>query len=299
MNKQVWDDIRYVLAVARCGSLNAAASALGVTHATVMRRVAAFEAAHGRALFDKDKSGYRLLDEARPILEEAASVEDAVLKLGRAISGMDTAPTGRVRIASTDSLCLNILPAAIMALEQRFPKIELTLLSGNSHHDLTRLSADIVVRPTVQLGDDLVGEVVGHLEFATYATTPDATRWLGLRGSLRRSKPARWMAENLPPEAGRTGADSFLALTRLAALGHGKALLPTFLGDPEPALVRIPSEAPDMAVPIWVAMLEDLAETPRFLLVRKALAAHLKAALPSTLAQSTKEKPGRRARITT
>ena len=41
MNNQNWDDIRYALAVSRHGSLNAAATALGVTHATVLRRVAA------------------------------------------------------------------------------------------------------------------------------------------------------------------------------------------------------------------------------------------------------------------
>ena len=46
-----WDDIRFVLAVAETGSLNAAAQLLGVTHATVLRRVAAFEARHGKTIF--------------------------------------------------------------------------------------------------------------------------------------------------------------------------------------------------------------------------------------------------------
>ena len=56
-----WDDIRFVLAVADTGSLNAAASRLGVTHATVLRRVAAFEQRHGRAIFEHAQSGYKLL----------------------------------------------------------------------------------------------------------------------------------------------------------------------------------------------------------------------------------------------
>lgn len=40
-----WDDLRFVLAVADQGSVSAAARDIGVTHATVLRRVAAFETA--------------------------------------------------------------------------------------------------------------------------------------------------------------------------------------------------------------------------------------------------------------
>jgi DNA-binding transcriptional LysR family regulator len=38
-----WDDIRYFLAVARGGSVRAAALGLGVNHATVLRRIAQLE----------------------------------------------------------------------------------------------------------------------------------------------------------------------------------------------------------------------------------------------------------------
>ena len=43
MHKLNWDDLRYVLAVADTGSVNAAAKVLGVNHATVLRRIASFE----------------------------------------------------------------------------------------------------------------------------------------------------------------------------------------------------------------------------------------------------------------
>ena len=38
-----WDDVRYFLAVARGGSVRAAAERLGVNHATVLRRIAQLE----------------------------------------------------------------------------------------------------------------------------------------------------------------------------------------------------------------------------------------------------------------
>ena len=48
-----WDDLRYVLAVYRNGSVTKAARELNVNHATVIRRVAAFEDATGLQLFEK------------------------------------------------------------------------------------------------------------------------------------------------------------------------------------------------------------------------------------------------------
>ncbi len=47
-----WYDVRYVLAVARVGSVRAAAERLGVNHATVFRRVARLEERLGARLFD-------------------------------------------------------------------------------------------------------------------------------------------------------------------------------------------------------------------------------------------------------
>ena len=52
-----WDDLRFLLAVARHGSLSAAARVLGVNHSTVLRRVTALEPAMGARLCDKMPGG--------------------------------------------------------------------------------------------------------------------------------------------------------------------------------------------------------------------------------------------------
>ena len=48
-----WEDIRHFVALAREGTLSAAARTLGVDHATVARRVAALEASTGLKLVDR------------------------------------------------------------------------------------------------------------------------------------------------------------------------------------------------------------------------------------------------------
>jgi DNA-binding transcriptional LysR family regulator len=47
-----WDDLRYFLAFARAGSMQAAAKALGVNQSTVQRRVAELESRVGQRLVE-------------------------------------------------------------------------------------------------------------------------------------------------------------------------------------------------------------------------------------------------------
>ena len=64
-----WDDVRYFLAVARGGSVRAAAERLGVNHATVLRRIAQLEQRLGVLLFEKLPSGYRLTAAGEEVVE--------------------------------------------------------------------------------------------------------------------------------------------------------------------------------------------------------------------------------------
>ena len=66
-----WDDVRYFLAVARGGSVRAAAERLGVNHSTVLRRVALLEERLGAHMFEKLPSGYRLTAAGEEVLELA------------------------------------------------------------------------------------------------------------------------------------------------------------------------------------------------------------------------------------
>jgi DNA-binding transcriptional LysR family regulator len=279
MNKDNWDDIRYVLAVDRYGSLNAAAEALGVTHATVLRRVTAFEQRNDCAIFLKSPSGYSALPEARAILSAMENVEDAVLSVERAIVGANRSPVGHVRITSTDSLCQMVLPQILNEISKEYPGLELTLLSSNSHRDLSRLTADIAVRPSIKLEDGLVGGRSSTLSFGVYDDGSTNRKWMRLDGALSRSLPAKWLAENVNVEQTTNGADSFLVLQQMAASGVGKTFLPEFIGDADSRLHRSPGVNPQIEVPLWVATLEEIAQTPRFAVVQRALIERIAKAL--------------------
>lgn len=276
MNKSNWDDIKFVLAVADEGSLNASARRLGVTHATVLRRVAAFEQRCGRPVFRKSLSGYSVLPEAEAILTAARNVEDAVLSVDRAVLGSDSTLSGKVRVASTDSICQTLLPPILNSVRETYPELSICLLSANTYHDLSRLAADVAIRPTRQLEEGLNGVIAGELRFAVYSAGPQPRSWIGLEGGLAKSAPAKWMSENVAQEAVIYEADSFLVAQEMAAAGLGKVFLPDFIGGPDPRLHRTDDGTGSLSVPVWCVIQDEVCSNVRIQLVRNLIVEELR-----------------------
>ena len=271
MHSANWDNLRFVLAVADKGSLSGAAKALGVNHATVLRRVAAFEEEHGGAVFDRSAAGYRVLPDRARVIEAARDVASAMGSVERLMHGARAPVRGVVRISSTDSLCQTVLPGFVAGMHEMSPGLRLEFSSSNAHLDFARLQADIAVRPAVRLPDELTGQIAARMTFRAYAV-PGASGWLGLSGPLMRSSPAVWIADNVGPEAITGAADSFMVLREMALAGVGVAYLPGYLGQ---GLEPRPDLAPEIQVPVWVASYTELADVPRIRVVREQLVAYV------------------------
>ncbi len=290
--RQNWDDLRYILAVAETGSVSAAARRLGVNHATVLRRIAAFEDESGAELFDKTRRGYTVAPDRARVIEAAREVEAAVESLDRMVAGLQAPLSGKIRVTSTDSLSLFVLPGAIGRVCASAPGLDVSVIASNDRTDMARVQAEIAVRPSMKLPDDLVGVAVAGLRFAPYARRLPAggvdpgmshsgrDRWLVLTGILERAAPGVWLGARR--DAGQCkmsgmGADSFLVLAAMAVAGAGIALLPCIVGDADPSLERLFDPDPPIEVPVWVATHADLAEVPRIARFRASLAAEIAA----------------------
>ncbi len=279
--RENWDDLRYVLAVAEEGSVSAAARRLGVNHATVLRRVVAYEAAAGVTLFDKTARGYAVTGAQKRVIEAAREVDRAVQAVGRMLQGVRSPLTGEVRVTSTDTFCQFVLPPIVARLRADAPDLTVELLCSNRHLDLARTHADITVRPAERLPEDLVGDAVARLGFGAFrAKGSDATRWLGIAGPLERSRVGQWLRGVLGTAQPPAAADSFPVLREIAAAGQGIAVLPDLLGAEDERLERVDGVLPDLAVDIWVASHADLADVPRIAQTRRALAAALRSIAP-------------------
>ncbi|BDG01439.1 LysR family transcriptional regulator [Anaeromyxobacter oryzae] len=253
-----WEDVRHFVALARGGTLSAAARALRVHHATIARRVAGLEAALGRALFDRAAGRYGLTAAGQAVLERAVEMERAAATLAERAAGAGS--SGLVRLTSTRALLDGFLLPRLAPLVARHPELELELLGESRPLSLARHEVDLALRMGAPRRGELVGRRVATMAYAFYAApvvvaameTGTPPRRIGFDEASGWFPEAAWLAERWPEDRPAYRASSFLSQQLAARAGLGLALLPRFMGDPDPALVRVLQEPLPAARPIWL-----------------------------------------------
>ena len=207
-----WDDLRFVLAVARSGNLRAAAAALGVNHSTMFRRLNAAEAALGAKLFERLAAGYRPTEAGLRLIEAAERIEAETLALDRELTGRDTRLTGTLRVTASETLAFGMLTSEIARFRERHPGIVVEVLVDNRVLDLSRRETDIALRATRPSQGDLFGRKLADVRWCFYGA-PGADGLLKTRRDLARhaiirwaeatqpTKAAAWLAKHLPDAA--------------------------------------------------------------------------------------------------
>jgi DNA-binding transcriptional LysR family regulator len=101
-----WNDLKFFLAVARTGSLTAAAQWLEASPSTVSRHIDTLEQRLGVTLFLRNQTGYVLSDQGQDMLEPVTAIEESMLSVARRSDGADpkSALRGTVRLATSDGL---------------------------------------------------------------------------------------------------------------------------------------------------------------------------------------------------
>src|SRR5690606_22081922 len=141
-----WDDVRYFLAVARGGSVRAAAKRLGVNHTTVLRRVAQLEERLGAHMFEKLPSGYRLTAAGEEVLELAVQMEASSHLLETRVFGRDQSARGLLRVTLPPFLTTHLLMPDFADFARLHPDIEMEILSSGDVANLTNREADVAIR---------------------------------------------------------------------------------------------------------------------------------------------------------
>jgi DNA-binding transcriptional LysR family regulator len=269
-----WDDLRYILAVAGAGSLAGAARNLGVNHTTVLRRVGAFEARLGLRLFERMPTGYVLTVGGEELVAAARQIDDTVTSLERKLAGQDLRLSGAIRVTSTDTLMVSILPEILAQFRAAHPGIGIEVALSNVMLNLTRREADIAIRPAKDPPETLVGRRIAKIAFAIYGSSQYLSRrrktddlaghqWVGPDDSLADTSVARWMRSELPESEIVLRADSLLAMREAARAGLGLAALPCYLGDTSPGLMCVHRPIAAMQTTLWILTHEDLRRTAR------------------------------------
>jgi DNA-binding transcriptional LysR family regulator len=289
-----WDDVRYFLAVARGGSVRAAAEGLGVYHSTVLRRIAQLEDRLGAQMFEKRPSGYRLTAAGEEVLELAQQMEASSHQLETRVFGRDQGVRGLLRVTLPPPLATHLLMPDFADFARLHPDIEMDILSSGELANLTNREADVAIRvvydrKTLPLnlhgvkGAELFGGVyISRDRLAAWrAGTPDPSRW-----------PLRWIvisSHGVPDWAGegevRTMGAPFRttdAEAQIVAVQHGLGIttLPCFVGDADPLLVRVPGTDLHLYGTLWLLTQGEARKTKRVRLFTEFISRRLAAYAP-------------------
>jgi DNA-binding transcriptional LysR family regulator len=295
-----WDHYRSFLAVARRGSLSAAARELELTQPTLGRHIAALEESLGTDLFTRSQSGLHPTPAALELMPHAEAMAASAEAMQRAASAEAKDARGAVRLTASEMVGVQILPPMLTAFRTAHPQIEIELMLSNLTQDLLRREADIAVRMTEPTQKALISRKLGKIAVGLYAHrdylarhgTPKAIDDLahhaviGFDADSSAFRSVRgMMAVSREMFAFRTDNDhAQLAMLRA---GFGIAGCQAGIAARDRNLVPVLPEKIALAIDVWLVMHEDLRNTRRV----RLLYDHLARALGAYLTHQGRKKP--------
>lgn len=274
-----WEDLKHFAALAREGSLSAAARAIGVDHATVARRIAALETATGLKLVDRRARAYVLTDEGRRLAAIAARMEESAFAAERAVQASSLRIRGSVSISAPPSFANATIAPRLIDLKRRHPGILITLIGEKRSASLQRREADLALRLSRPTEPGLVARKIGSMGFGLYGAPdylktvpPHAWAFIAYDSSMNDSPQQKWLLS--------LAGDNEIALRTsdldnqviAARSGLGVAVLPRFLGEVSAGLECRQIAPPSVAREIWLVVHRDLRRAPVIRAVMEFLA---------------------------
>ena len=267
MNSMNWDDMKYFLAVCRAGSIRAAAKLLDVNHATVSRRINSFEAALNLRLFERTAKGYERTAAGEEIFLEASHLEERLSAVERKVVAKDRTLRGEIRITAADVIAQCLLMDDLAAFANAYPEIHIEVIDSARNFNLTNREADVAIRICNEPPEHLIGRKLADVHRACYLSRQFSEQvdnaawlakqnWIGWSDKMRR--PKGLIAKEYPRFASKHSIVSAVLQAQACRQGMGVAVLPCFIGDPDPNLIRIPPYTTEHKFDMWILSHPDL-----------------------------------------
>lgn len=267
-----WSDVRIFLAIARSGTLGAAARALHLSHPTVGRRLRALEQATGHTLFQRTADGFVLTEEGSAILPLAEQMEEGALAMERRLAGQEQNLQGTLRISSADWFGAYVLPPIIADYAKAYPHVDIEVLTGTRLFSLAQREADIAFRIVPFDSPDVVQRRLTRLAYGAYvaAGSPEPVygdgagfRLITHDTSTGQFPDIAWLTESFPNARPVLRSNNRNVQGRMCGQGVGICVLPQVVGNQMPALRRLGLPAEPPGRDIWMGYHRDIRRLQR------------------------------------
>jgi DNA-binding transcriptional LysR family regulator len=225
-------------------------------------------------LFERLTSGYVITQAGEELSNELRGVNDQIEAAQRQLSGRDLALSGVIRVTSTDTLVTGLLMPVLAEFRALHSAIQVQVVVNNSFLNLTRREADVAIRPSNRVPDNLVGRRVGRVRTAPYAASAYLRKnsrkkkleeydWVAPDEGLSHLSQAKWVREHVPEERIAIRLDSLVGMVEAVRNGMGVGLLLCLLAADEEDLLPLAEPIDDLDTDLWILLHPDVRQTAR------------------------------------
>ena len=273
-----WDDLRHFLAIAREGSIGAAAKSLRVNQSTTQRRLQALEQALGCALVERHAAGYQLTPHGKILVASVSDVEAAVDAVQRRVASFDNKDVGPIRVTCLTSMGQRLIGSGLLdAFHARHPGVIVELLMEQRVLDLSKGEADIAIRGGSPGGGALVARKIAEPPWGIYASRAFVERYgrpaeprdierfpvVELIDEFEHLPAVRWMRSYAPRAKIAVRCANIPGVHLAVRAGAGLAPLPAIYAADDADLVSVFGIIPELAYPIFLVAHKDIRRRPR------------------------------------
>lgn len=274
-----WDKLRIFHAVADAGSLTHAGDTLHLSQSAVSRQIRALEESLNTTLFHRHARGL-ILTEQGELLFDATSAMTRRLDTAEArIRDSEEEVFGELRVTTTTGFGSLWLAPRLPKLYEKYPDLSIDLMLEERVLDLPMREADVAIRMKEPSQADLVRRKIMSVKMCLYASpayvdakgAPDALENLKNHGlicqrvnSTQVSAASQLVQELLTYDVPlMLTVNNYFGVLQAVLAGLGIGVLPNYVTEDFPDLVRILPEVESIEVPVFLAFPEELRQSRR------------------------------------
>ncbi len=280
-----WDEFRTALQVARLGTVSAAAEALDVHHATVIRHIDALELRLGVKLFQRHARGYTMTEAGEDLRQVASATDEQLAQLVGRFKGRRSAVTGEL-ILTTVSGFSAILTPVLARFQIANPDIKIRYISASRLFRLEYGEAHVAIRagPKPQEPDNVVQHLAtisprlcASRDYAEKYGLPknlseySSHRFVGQEGDQARAPHEKWMRKHVPEDCIVFRATERLAQETAVRAGVGIGFVTNMIAAARLDLEVVLENCEAWQSHMWLVTHVDLHRTAKVQAILKAL----------------------------
>lgn len=274
-----WDKLRIFHAVAEKGSLTHAGEVLHLSQSAVSRQIRALEESLNVTLFHRHARGLILTEPGELLYEATTHMVKRLDATAARIRDAEDEVFGELKVTTTIGFGTMWLAPRLVNLYSKYPELKIDLMLEERVLDLPMREADVAIRMKEPSQADLIRKRLMNIRMRCYATpdylaahgTPQVLADMSKHrlicqhaGTAQVAAGAMLVAELMSQDIRSTlTVNNYFGVLQ-GVLNHlGVGVLPDYLTEEHPHLVRVLPDVDSDDVPVFLAYPEELRHSKR------------------------------------